>query len=120
MKRVAIPVNNGRLSEYFGKCSYYKVFEIEENSIHEKEYELPVVDNPDELPAWAFENGITDIIAYRIDRQIIMLFHKYKINLFVGVDMDTPEQLINDFLKERITSSHRIIAEIMDNNFTKA
>jgi predicted Fe-Mo cluster-binding NifX family protein len=120
MKRVAIPVNDGKLSEYFGRCSYYKIFEIEGNSIQEKDYKLPVVDNMDELPAWAFKNGITDIIAYKIDRQIIMLFNKYKINLFVGIDMDTPEQLINDFLKERITSNHRIIAEIMDNNYTKA
>ncbi len=118
MKRVAIPINNGKLSEYFGRCSYYKVFEIEGDSIHEKDYELPIVNSIDELPAWAFKNGITDIITYKIDRQIIMLFNKYKINLFVGIDINTPEQLISEYLKERITSNHKIISEIINNNYT--
>lgn len=118
MKRVAIPINNGKLSEYFGKCSYYKVFEIEGDFIHEKDYELPVVNNTDELPAWAFENGITDIITYKIDKQIINFFGKYKINLFVGIDLDTPEHLISEFMKGRITSNHKIISEIIDNNYT--
>ncbi len=118
MKKVAIPINKGKLSEFFGRCSYYKIFEIEGHSILEKDYELPVVNKLDELPAWAFENGITDIITYKIDREIIMLFNQYKINLFVGIPIDTPEQLIGDFLKGQITSNHKIIAEIIDNNYT--
>lgn len=114
MKRVAIPVNNGKLSEYFGKCSHYKIFDIEGDSIQEKQYELPNVKSVVELPEWASKKGITDIITFKIDRQIIKLFTKYKINLFVGISIDTPEKLIGEFLSERITSNNKIISEIID------
>ena len=114
MKRVAIPVNDGKLSEHFGRCSHYKIFEIDGASVGEQEYSLPEVDSIGELPAWASGKGITDIITHRIDRQIIMLFGKFKINLFVGVPIDTPENLINEYLNERIVSNSTIITEIMN------
>ena len=113
MKRVAIPINDGKLSEYFGKCSHYKIFEIDGKSVNEKVYEIPKDRSIDELPAWASEKGITDIITYKIDKQIISLFTRYKINLFVGIHIDAPEKLMNEFLNETITSNHKIISEIM-------
>ncbi len=115
MKKVAIPINKGKLSEYFGRCSYYKVFEIEDNSIQEKDIDLPDINHIDELPVWASKNGITDIITYKIDKQIITLFTKHKINLFVGIAIDTPKKLIQEFLGEQMTSNNRIITEIIDN-----
>jgi len=115
MRRVAIPINEDKLSEYFGNCTHYKIYDLEGNSIHEKQLELPDVKSIVELPEWAWKNGITDIITYKIDSQIIMLFNRYKINLFVGIPMDTPENLINEFLKERMISSRKIITEIIDN-----
>lgn len=33
MKRIAISVINGKLSEYFGQCNYYKIFEIKRTQI---------------------------------------------------------------------------------------
>lgn len=115
MKRVAIPIDHGTLSEYFGRCSYYKVFEIEGKSVSEMELDLPMVSHIEELPQWAAENGITDIIAYKVDRQIIKLFNKHKINLFVGISKDTPEKLIAGFMNERLVSNNTIIAEIIGN-----
>ena len=114
MKRVAIPISNNKLSEYFGRCSYYKIFEIADSYVSEKEFKLPKVKNIEELPAWASKKGITDIITYKIDKKIITLFNKYKINLFVGISIDTPESLINEFISERITSNNKVITEIMD------
>lgn len=115
MKRVAIPINNGRLSEYFGSCNYYRVYDIEGSLIHEKQYDLPKINSIDELPEWASKHGITDIITYKIDRQIIMLFNKFKINLFIGIEIDTPENLIGEFMNERMKSNNRIISEIINN-----
>ena len=115
MKRIAIPVYNGKLSEYFGRCSYYKIYEVEGKSMIGKELELPDINSIEELPAWASTKGITDIITYKIDKQIISLFNAYKINLFVGIEMNTPENLIREFLDERMTSDNRIITEIIEN-----
>jgi len=115
MKRVAIPVSQGKLSEYFGQCSYYMIFDIKERTATGKKMSLPEIYDMIELPAWAAKNGITDIITYKIDRQIISLFSKYKIHLYVGIPMDTPEILINDYLNENIVSDNKVITEIIDN-----
>jgi predicted Fe-Mo cluster-binding NifX family protein len=116
MKRVAIPVHNDQLSEYFGKCHHYKIYDIDKHSIIEKKLEIPQINNIEELPAWASENGITDIITYKIDKQIIMLFNKYKINLFIGISRNSPEKLIEEFMAERLCSDKKIISEIIDNS----
>ena len=47
MKRIAIPVHNGKLSEYFGRCSYYKIYEVDGKSVVERELELPDIKLPE-------------------------------------------------------------------------
>ncbi len=115
MKRVAIPVSEGKLSEYFGQCSYYMIFDIKGTTATGEKITLPEISDMSELPAWAAKNGITDIITYKIDRQIISLFSKYKIHLYVGVPVNTPENLISDYLNEKIVSDNKVITEIIDN-----
>ena len=74
MKKVAIPISNNELSEYFGGCNYYEIFEIEGKNIQRKRMELPNVSNITELPNWLESQGVTDVIAYKVDRKIISLF----------------------------------------------
>jgi predicted Fe-Mo cluster-binding NifX family protein len=116
MKRVAIPVHDDQLSEYFGKCHYFKIYDIDKSSITEKKLDMPQISSIEELPGWASEKGITDIITYKIDKQIIMLFNKYKINLFIGIPKNSPEKLIEEFVAERLRSDKKIISEIIDNS----
>ena len=116
MKRVAIPVYDNLLSEYFGKCHHYKIYDIDKQAIHEKRLDVPQINKMEELPAWASENGITDIISYKIDKKIIMLFTRYKINLFIGIPINSPEKIIEEFLSERLRSDKKIICEIIDHS----
>jgi len=116
MKRIAIPIHNGKLSENFGRCSYYEIFDIANGSIQKSHLELPDIVEVTQLPEWASGKGITDIITYKIDQSIIRLFNRYKINLYVGIDIDTSENLIEKFLSEQMFSSQRIIAEIFNDN----
>ena len=114
MKKVAIPVIEGQLSQYFGQCSHYLVYEIEGNHIIFKQLEVPFFDDLTDLADWAARQGITDIIAYKIDQRIISRFISNKINLFLGVRSDTPQALIEDYLNGRLKSDGRIIKEITD------
>lgn len=113
MKRVAIPVTNGRLSEYFGECSEYEVFEMDNASIRKMVLQIP--DNRDitTLPDWAARKGITDIITYKVDKRILSLFIKNKINFFIGVPVDEAENIINDYRDGSLKSDDKIIREIM-------
>ena len=112
MRRIAIPVNDNRLSEYFGGCNFYEIFEIVDGEVSKSSVEIPTVETVDELPQWLEQRGITDVIVYKIKKEIISLFASKKINLFVGIHRDTPERLIEDYLNGNIESDEKIILEI--------
>lgn len=112
MKRVAIPITDNRLSEYFGGCNVYEIFEIENGKIYKSSVEVPSVGVVDDLPFWLEQRGITDVIVNRIKKEIISLFASKKINLFVGIRLDKPEKLIEDYLQGKLESDEDIINEI--------
>lgn len=114
MRRVAIPIVNNELSEHFDACSYYEIFEIIGDKIQKKIFELPVLANTVELPAWFKNQGITDVIVFRMKKEIISLFASNKINLFVGVSINSSEKLIDDYLQGKLESDKSIIKEIMN------
>ena len=114
MKRLAIPVINGELSEYFGKCSHYQVFDISGNQVKENVLEIPELNDIMKMPEWAKENGITDIISYKLDKKILMLFTRYKINLFIGISKRRPEELLEEFIEGTLVSDQSIIKGIIE------
>ena len=112
MRRVAIPIVDNKLSEYFGGCTFYEIFEIEEGEVRKSSVEVPTVDSVNKLPVWLEQRGITDVIVYKIKKEIIALFASHKINLFVGIRQETPENLIKDYLNGNLVSDEKIIYEI--------
>jgi len=112
MKRVAIPIVNERLSEYFGECNHYEIFEIDKNVWKRKTAQMPSGIVAKDLPSWLEKQGISDVIAYKVNREIISLFASKKVNLFVGIRIDSPENLIEDYLNGKLESDKKIIAEI--------
>ncbi|SHE78375.1 Predicted Fe-Mo cluster-binding protein, NifX family [Mariniphaga anaerophila] len=111
-KRVAIPVTNGQLSEYFGECNHYEIFEIDGKLVGKKEERFPAGTVAAELPEWLEKKGITDVIVYRVNSKIIKLFASKKVNLFVGVPIDSPQKLIENYLQGKLESDEKIIREI--------
>jgi hypothetical protein len=111
-KRVAIPVTNELLSEYFGDCSHYEIFEIDGKIVDRKEAGFPAGTVANELPGWLEEKGITDVITFRVNSKIINLFTSRKVNLFVGVPIDSPQNLIEAYLQGKLESDEKIIQEI--------
>lgn len=112
MKRVAIPVSNESLSEYFGECQHYQIFEVTGKTVDKKETVFPGVTSTSELPGWLKEQGITDVIVYKVNRQILNRFAAEKVNLFVGIPQNSPEKLIETWLEGKLESDERIISEI--------
>ena len=116
MKRIAIPIVKGKLSEYFGQCSHYKIFDVDSKNIHSDRIEVLLYKDITTLPEWALKQGITDIIAHKVDKKIISLFINKKINLFVGISINTPDMLIEDYINGHLKSDEKIINEITNNN----
>lgn len=112
MKRVAIPVTNNMLSEFFGTCSHYEIFEIEKKVLNRYPLLIPNGIEIVDLPAWLERMGITDVISFKVNPKIMKLFVSKKVNLFVGIPFNSPEAIIDDYLKGRLESNEKIIAEI--------
>ncbi|WP_346858342.1 hypothetical protein [uncultured Draconibacterium sp.] len=113
MKRVAIPIAENKLSEYFGGCSYYEIFEIKDGKVKNKITEMPTVSDVSELPDWLKQKNITDVIAYKVNKNIISLFASKKVNLFVGVPQNTSDVLIDEYLQGKLVSDEHIISELI-------
>ena len=113
MKRVAIPVTNNQLSEFFGTCNHYEIFEIDKKVLRSYVLHIPAETGNMELPGWLEKKGITDVITFRVNRKIISLFASRKVNLFVGVPLDNPKQLIDKYIRGTLESDNKIIDEII-------
>ncbi len=113
MRRVAIPILNNRLSENFGECNYYMIFEVDNKIRSTKKAMLPSGINMPELPKWLKGEGITDVVTYKINSGIVNLFVAEKINLFLGIQIETPENIIDDYLQGKLVSDKNIIAELI-------
>ena len=99
MKRVAIPVSNSRLSEFFGTCNHYEIYEIEKKVLRSYELQIPADMQMLNLPAWLATRGVTDVIAFKVNKLIISLFASRKVNLFIGVPVESPQKLIDEYLQ---------------------
>ena len=114
MKRVAIPIAQGKLSPLFGQCNHYEIFDIEDQEVLRDSIEIPPGKTLPELPEWAASQGITDVIVHKVDKQIIQLFSAFKINLFVGIPMKAPREIIHDYLEGNLKSNSQVITEIIN------
>ena len=113
MKRVAIPVANGELSEFFAQCKHYEIFEIDGVEIKQNKIKVPAGKEINTLLSWVSCQGITDVITYKVDKRIMELFANYKINLYVGIKKGSPGEIIQDYLNGALKSDKNIISEIM-------
>jgi predicted Fe-Mo cluster-binding NifX family protein len=112
MTKVAIPIHNGKLSEYFGQCYQYEIYKIEGGEVVGKDIIKAPFRDISRLPDWASEQNITDIVAHRIDHIVISMFTEKKINLYLGVDINKSSLIIEDYLNGHLQSNEEIITEL--------
>lgn len=99
MKRIAIPLENGRLCSHFGHCKQFAIIDAEHDRIVNETLVTPPPHEPGVLPRWLAERGVTDVIAGGMGQRAIGLFNESKINVFVGAPMKEHTELANDLLK---------------------
>lgn len=116
MNRIAIPIEDGKLSEHFERCEYYEIFEIDEKHAIANFIEVPYIELKSEVPNWFASIGVTDVIMYKIDKQMLKQFQSHKINLFIGVSRNISHEIIKDFVEGKLYSSDTIISEITKEN----
>ncbi|MFO7620616.1 MAG: NifB/NifX family molybdenum-iron cluster-binding protein [Bacteroidales bacterium] len=103
-KRIAIPLENGRLCAHFGHCQQFAIIDSENESISGETLVTPPPHEPGILPAWLAEKGVTDVIAGGMGQRAIDLFNHAKINVFVGAPQKSSRELATDLINDSLAA----------------
>ncbi len=110
MSKIVIPVNDDLLSSSFNACTYFLIYEIKEQRVAAKQIDLFPDAFREKMDLWSERLGITDLIVHYIDEHALNVLSSTKINLFVGVKIDSPDKLVKEFLKGTLKSeTHNIL-----------
>ncbi|HPX79680.1 MAG TPA: NifB/NifX family molybdenum-iron cluster-binding protein [Bacteroidales bacterium] len=102
MKKFAIPLENGNLCAHFGHCKEFALIDVEDQTIKSQTFLTPPPHEPGLLPAWLAEKGVTHIIAGGMGQRAINLFKENNIQVCVGAESGTPEELVGNFLSNAL------------------
>ncbi|MGQ9846894.1 MAG: NifB/NifX family molybdenum-iron cluster-binding protein [Bacteroidales bacterium] len=102
-KKIAIPMENGVLCEHFGHCQYFTIITVEDDKIVDVKEVSPPEHVPGLYPKWIAQFGVTDVIAGGMGQKAIMLFNQQNINAFVGAPVKSAEELVTDFLSNKLS-----------------
>lgn len=98
-------MENGVLCAHFGHCEKFAIVEVVNNQIAGVKEVTPPEHVPGLYPRWIAQFGVTDVIAGGMGQQAILLFNQQNINAFVGAPMKTAEEIVNDFLADKLNLS---------------
>ncbi|HPG73347.1 MAG TPA: NifB/NifX family molybdenum-iron cluster-binding protein [Bacteroidales bacterium] len=102
-RKIAVPIENGKLCAHFGHCEKFAIIEICDDVVTEYFEETPPEHVPGLYPQWVASFGVTDVIAGGMGEKAISLFNQQSINAFVGAPMLEPMQIVKDFMAGSLT-----------------
>lgn len=98
MKKIALPVLEGKLSPHFGHCQNFVIYNIEDQSILNETLIPSPPHQPGLIPIWLAKHNVTDLIVGGIGHKAIEIFNQHKINVFVGAQVKETKELVTDYL----------------------
>jgi len=102
MKTIAIPVLDNKLSPHFGHAPYFLIYETENNTITKQRMEKTPPHTPGAIPAHLKKIGVSDVIVSGIGQKAVDIFNASGINVFSGAQTDTPANIIQNFLENKL------------------
>ena len=97
--KFAVPVDGGRLSEKFGEAAAFALFKVKDGAIVEKKVVPAPSFEPGGLPEWLEDLGVTHVIAAALGDKAKKLLTRKDIQVVVGAPHETPEALVEKYLK---------------------
>lgn len=104
-KKIAIPMENGKLCAHFGHCQKFAIVNVEHHKITHIEEVDPPEHQPGLYPRWISSFMVTDVIAAGMGQKAINLFNEQNINVFVGAPLHSASDLVTDFLENKLDLS---------------
>ena len=111
MQKIAIPVLDNKLSPYFASSLLFEIFHVEDQTIV-KEYLITASSQiSGSLAVWLAKKGITDLITREIEHKEINFFNQHKINVFVGVKLENPKDLVQEYINGKIETHDNLLVQ---------
>jgi predicted Fe-Mo cluster-binding NifX family protein len=111
MSRIAIPVKDDLLSRSFNTCTYFLIYDIRGKKVVGKKINFHPDDFKASIADWSDRYEISDVIVHYIDETSLEMLSASKINIFIGIQVNTPDRLIEDFLAGTLKSDTHNIFE---------
>lgn len=105
--KIGIAAENNCVSEHFGHCEGFAIYELENNLVKSKHFLSNPGHQPGFLPRYLYEQGINIIISGGIGGGAIQLFNEKGIEIITGVSGNI-DDIINNFIKGDLQSSQSI------------
>ncbi len=102
--KIAISCDGNSVSEHFGRCEKYVLFEEENGKLKSKSEAKSPQHEPGKIPKFLNEMGAKKIICQGIGPKAINLFGELGIEVIAGVSGEITE-VIESYLKGNLTGS---------------
>ena len=109
MQKIAIPVLGQKLSQHFATSLLFDIFVVEDKSIVKENLMHVSSQLSESLPVWLARNGVTDVITREIGNKDINLLNQHKINVFVGVKLENPKYLVQEYMDGTLETNDNLI-----------
>jgi len=107
-RKFAIPTVNNTLTAHFGHCEKFTIVETEDDSIISVNYLSPPVHQPGTYPRFLAEQGVHTIIAGGMGIKAQDLFAENNIEVYIGVASDSPQGLVEQYLKNELQTGENL------------
>jgi Mrp family chromosome partitioning ATPase/predicted Fe-Mo cluster-binding NifX family protein len=109
-KKIAVPIESGRLCNHFGHCETFAVMDVDMNNktIVLRE-DLPAPPHePGLLPRWLQERGVNVVIAGGMGSRAMGLFAERGIEVIVGASSADPESIVSNYLSDALVTGQNV------------
>lgn len=107
-KLFAVPTVDGKLCQHFGHCEKFAIVEIQDNKVIKEEYITPPVHQPGVYPKFLADHGVKVIISGGMGQRAQDLFAQNSIEVCVGVNADSPQQLVKQYLEDQLETGQNL------------
>ncbi len=107
-KLFAIPTIDGKLCQHFGHCEKFAIIETENQNFANIKYLTPPAHQPGTYPRFLAEHGVSAIISGGMGMKAQQLFTQNNIEVCIGVDSDSPQKLVEQYLKGQLQTGQNL------------
>jgi predicted Fe-Mo cluster-binding NifX family protein len=100
--RIAIAQDGNKVSEHFGHCGEYAIFDVEDSIIYRRD-DLPSPGHePGRLPVFLAEHGVNLIIAGGMGPRAVDIFHENGVEVLLGISGNV-DYVAQDYIAGRLS-----------------